>query len=209
MDACGKVRARREPIRSICTNVHLTPARWPHLLRTPSRVTQPLMFFKRAMKPAAASTGVDVLRDVVQAEMKGADPDSARLVVAVAGLLASVAHADRRYTPQEKAYMHDALRRLDGLTAEGADAICALIEKQGLIIGAHNPQGFTRELRERTDVELRREVLEVLVDLAAADGELSLSETDLLRRTCAALGLAPQDYLDAQQRHRDKLSTLK
>lgn len=152
MDACGKVRALR-------SNVHRRPTRWPHLLRTPSRVTQRCMFFKRAMKPAASSTGVDVLRDVVQAEMKGADPDSARIVVAVAGLLASVAHADRRYTPQEKAYMHDALRRLDGLTTEGADAICALIEKQGLIIGAHNPQAFTRELRERTDAELRREVL--------------------------------------------------
>jgi len=167
------------------------------------------MFFKRAMKPPAPSTGADVLRDVVQLEMKGVDPESARIVVAVAGLLASVAHADRRYTAQEKAYMHDALRRLDGLTAEGADAVCAVIEKQGITIGAHNPQAFTRELRERTDVELRREVLEVLVDLAAADGELSLSETDLLRRTCAALGLDPQDYLSAQQRHRDKLSTLK
>lgn len=167
------------------------------------------MFFKRAMKPAAPSTGVDVLRDVVQVEMKTAEPESARIVVAVAGLLASVAHADRRYTPQEKAYMHDALRRLDGLTAEGADAVCAVIEKQGVTIGAQNPQAFTRELRERTDVELRREVLDVLVDLAAADGELSLSETDLLRRTCTALGLEPQDYLQAQQRHRDKLSTLK
>jgi uncharacterized tellurite resistance protein B-like protein len=167
------------------------------------------VFFKRAIKPAAPSTGADVLRDLMQAEMKGADPDSARIVAAVGGLLASVAHADRRYTAQEKAYMHDALRRLDGLTAEGADAVCALIEKQGMIIGAHNPQAFTRELRERTDIELRREVLDVLVDLAAADGELSLSETDLLRRTCSALGLGPQDYLHAQERHRDKPSTLK
>ncbi|HET8937175.1 MAG TPA: TerB family tellurite resistance protein [Polyangiales bacterium] len=167
------------------------------------------MFFKRVMKPAAPSTGTDVLREVVQTEMKGADPESARIVVAVAGLLASVAHADRRYTAQEKAYMHDALQRLDGLTAEGADAVCAVIEKQGVTIGAHNPHAFTRELRDRTDVELRREVLEVLVDLAAADGELSLSETDLLRRTCSALGLTPQDYLNAQARHREKLSTLK
>lgn len=168
-----------------------------------------IMFFKRAMKPAAPNTGTDVLREVVQTEMKGADQESARIVVAVAGLLASVAHADRRYTAQEKAYMHDALQRLDGLTAEGADAVCAVIEKQGVVIGAHNPQAFTRELRDRTDVELRREVLEVLVDLAAADGELSLSETDLLRRTCSALGLEPQDYLSAQERHREKLSTLK
>jgi tellurite resistance protein len=50
--------------------------------------------------------------------------------------------------------------------------------------------------------------LDVLVDLAAADGELSLAETDLLRRTTAALGLSPDEYLASQARHRDKLKVL-
>jgi uncharacterized tellurite resistance protein B-like protein len=46
-------------------------------------------------------------------------------------------------------------------------------------------------------------------DLAAADGEVSLSETDLLRRTATAMGLTPDDYLASKRRHRDRLSVLK
>lgn len=169
------------------------------------------MFFKRAPKPAAPRAGADVLRDRVRSELHvdAEDEDTASIVIAVAGLLASVAYADRVYGEAERAYARDALSRLDGLTSSGVDAICELLNEHGRQIAAQNPQAFTRELRERTDIELRREVLTVLVDLAAVDGELSLAETDLLRRTSSALGLTPDDYLHAQAQHRDKLSLLK
>jgi uncharacterized tellurite resistance protein B-like protein len=173
------------------------------------------MFFKRAPKPVVRSS-VDVLRELVQAELRldrDADEDegAASIVVAVAGLLAAVAYADRVYGEAEQAYTRDALSRLDGLTDSGVTAICQVLRdaRTGRQIAAQNPQAFTRELRERTDVELRREVLTVLVDLAAVDGELSLAETDLLRRTASALGLTTDDYLHAQAQHRDKLTLLK
>lgn len=167
------------------------------------------MFFKR--KPGRApvsATGAELLDRVVQ-ELSGVDSESASTIVAVAGLLAGVAYADRKYGEAERAYTRDALARLDGITASGVDAICQVLETHGRTIAAQNPQAFTRELRDSTEVELRREVLDVLVDLAAVDGELSLAETDLLRRTASALGLSPDDYLASQQRHRDKLSLLK
>lgn len=173
------------------------------------------MFFKRTPKPVAPHAhAADVLSDLVRRELRGRrrdddDDDAARIVIAVAGLLASVAYADRVYGEAERAYAKDALSRLDGLTPEGVTAICDLLAEHGHTIAAQNPQAFTRELRERVDVELRREVLDVLVDLAAADGELALAETDLLRRTATALGLTNDDYLAAQQHHRDKLSVLK
>jgi uncharacterized tellurite resistance protein B-like protein len=168
------------------------------------------MFFKRAPKPrTAAPAGADVLRDLVASELPELDADSAGIVVAVAGLLASVAHADRVYGEAERAYTRTALGRLDGLTPEGVGAVCAVLDAHGRSIAAQNPQAFTRELRERVDVELRREVLELLVELAAVDGELSLAETDLLRRTTAALGLHTDDYLAAQHKHREKLSVLR
>jgi uncharacterized tellurite resistance protein B-like protein len=169
------------------------------------------MFFKRAPKPAARSSA-DALRDLVQAGLhpeSADDEDTAPIVVAVAGLLASVAYADRVYDEAEQAYAREALARLDGLTPSGVDAVCQVLREQGRQIAAQNPQAFTRELRERTDVELRREVLTVLVELAAADGELSLAETDLLRRTASALGLTADDYLHAQAQHREKLSLLR
>jgi len=166
------------------------------------------MFFSRAPKPLRAPSA-DVLRDLVRSEMRDADEDSARIVISVAGLLARVAYADRVYGEAEQAYTRDALSRLHGLTSDGVAAICDLLKQHGRTIAAQNPQAFTRELRERVDVELRREVLDVLVDLAAVDGEVSLAETDLLRGITAALGLTGDDYLHAQTRHREKLSLLR
>jgi len=169
------------------------------------------MFFRRAPKPAhsVADAGHDVLQELVHAHSTTLDADAQRLIVAVAGLLASVAYADRLYKPEEQVYAREALSRMDGLTPDGVNAICSVLDQRGPHIAAVNPQAYTRELRERTDVELRREVLDVLLDLAAADGELSLAETDLLRRTTSALGLAPDDYLASQARHRDKLKLLR
>jgi uncharacterized tellurite resistance protein B-like protein len=167
------------------------------------------MFFKRAPKSVVAASGTDALSALVRSALRDEDEDTARVVFAVAGLLASVAYADRVYGPEERSYARAALSRLDGLTDEGVDAICEVLEQRGHEIATQNPQAFTRELRQRVEVPLRREVLDVLVDLAAVDGELSLAETDLLRRTAAALGLTSDDYLASQQRHRDKLSLLR
>jgi uncharacterized tellurite resistance protein B-like protein len=166
------------------------------------------VFFKRTPRPVRLS-GADRLRELVVALTPDADEDTQRVVLAVAGLFASVAYADHVYGPAEEAYARDALSRLEGLTDEGVTAICATLKSHGSQIATQNPQLFTRELRERTDVDLRREFLDVLVDLAAVDGKLSLAETDLLRRTTSALGLAPDDYVASQQRHRDKLALLK
>ena len=165
------------------------------------------MFFRRTPKPASHPAG-DPLQALVQEHATDDDPEAQRLIVAVAGLLACVGHADRNYNEAEQAYVRSALSRMQALLPEGVDAICGVLAQQGARIASVNPQAYTRELRERADLELRREVLDVLVDLAAADGELSLAETDLLRRTTSALGLSQDDYLAAQQRHRDKLKLL-
>jgi uncharacterized tellurite resistance protein B-like protein len=166
------------------------------------------MFFRRTPKPVSA-TSRDSLDELVHVHMPEVDPETQRLIVAMAGLLACVAYADRRYTPEEQSYLREALGRVNGLTATGVDAICGVVAEHGVKIAVVNPQAYTRELRERLDIELRREMLDVLVDLAAADDELSLAETDLLRRTTSALGLTPEDYLASQARHRDKLKLLR
>jgi uncharacterized tellurite resistance protein B-like protein len=67
---------------------------------------------------------------------------------------------------------------------------------------------FARELKELTEPHVRVEILDVLVDLAAADGEISLPEVNQLRQITSSLGLSQQDYNASQQRHRDKLTSL-
>jgi uncharacterized tellurite resistance protein B-like protein len=59
------------------------------------------------------------------------------------------------------------------------------------------------------DRDLRVQVLELLVDVTAADGKVSHAETNEVRRLSAALGLTQDDYNDAQARHRERLSVIK
>ncbi|HEY2732520.1 MAG TPA: TerB family tellurite resistance protein [Polyangiales bacterium] len=164
------------------------------------------MFFRRSERKP---TPVERLRQLIRTHLPDADEDTHEIVFALAGLLACVAYADREFDAAEQLRACEALNNIPGLTAGGVAAICAALREHVGEIASVNPQAYTRALRERTQIEVRREVLDVLVDLGAADGTLSLAETDLLRRTTSALGLSPDEYLVSQARHRDKLGLLR
>lgn len=167
------------------------------------------MFFGNLFKGASDApkriTSAALLRDAVHAHLPQADDEAVAFVTALAGLLASIAYADRDYSAAEQAHVREALARVHGLAEPGVEAIALVLKDHIRELASVNPQAFSRELRENGEVELRREVLDCLVDLGATDGELSLAETNLLRRTTNALGLEANDYVVSQQRHRDKL----
>jgi uncharacterized tellurite resistance protein B-like protein len=164
------------------------------------------MFFRNSSKPATPS---EAFRQLIYDALGAADDETKRLTVAVAGLLACVAYADREYSAAEQARVRETLAQVEGLGPTAVDAICDALREHIVVIAVGNTQAYTRELRELGELELRRQVLDMLVDLAAADDELSMAETDLLRRTAAAMGLTPDDYLRSQTRYRDRLSVLK
>lgn len=170
-----------------------------------------MFFFRRNqdIAPRKREPVSQQLAALVQQHMRDADAEDVEIATAIAGLLAGVAYADRQYRDEERARIRADLMRMQSLPPEGVSAICELLERDIVELGTTNPQRYTRSLRELVDVSLRREVLEVLVDLAAADGEISLSESDLLRRTASALGLTSDDYLAAQAKHSDRISILK
>jgi uncharacterized tellurite resistance protein B-like protein len=146
---------------------------------------------------------------IVGAQLAEADPATVRIVAAISGLLACVAYSDRSLHEAERAHLLDVLGRVHGMRAGGAEAICGLLEQHLTQLTVVNPHSYTRSLRELTDREMRLEILDVLVDIGAADGELSFKETQILRRLTGALGLDQQDYNTAQARHRDRLSSIK
>jgi uncharacterized tellurite resistance protein B-like protein len=165
-----------------------------------------MIFGKRTPQRTIGSERIDGL---IRAQLPEADEDSAEIVIALTGLLACVAYADRKYTDAEQAHVREALERVQGLTTAVVDTICAALRDHVAEIAASNTQAYTRVLRELLELEPRRELLDVLVDLAASDGELALAETDLLRRAAAAMGLTNDDYVASQARHRERLSVLK
>jgi uncharacterized tellurite resistance protein B-like protein len=159
----------------------------------------------------AASTpgGASGFAGAVRANMVGSDEETIRIVVAIAGLLGTVAYADRRYGDEEEQRIRQELARIAALTPAGIDAVCAALRRHIVDISTIEAPLYARELLLLADRDLRLEVLEALVDLAAADNEITVAETNLLRLTATALGLTQGDYNAAQLRHRDKLTVLK
>lgn len=151
----------------------------------------------------------DELRQLVARSLPGADAHEAAIVGALAGLFATVAHADRAYSPAERAHIHQALGRVPGLAEGAVIAIESLLSERMAELAHESLQTYSRVLYEGLERPARAEVFEVLMDLAAADDVLDMHETNLLRRIANALGLSEQEYLASQERHREKLALLK
>ena len=167
------------------------------------------MFLKNDGRTGPRTTTPDGLERVVSAQLVDADRETIEIVTAIAGLLAAVAYADRHVSPEETQALREALSRIHGLDEPGVHAIETALCADVVRIATVERPRFTRALVEHADRALRLEVLAVLVELAAADGVLTLSEVSTLRSLATALGLDQSDYNLLQERHKDRLSTLK
>lgn len=156
-----------------------------------------------------APTASDDLRRLCAHSMPGADAQAVAIVGAVAGLLATVAHADRNYSEAEREAVRDALLKVHGLEPGSLQAIEDLLAEHIAELAHESLQAYTRVLYEGLERPARLEVFEVLMDLAAADEVLDMHETNLLRRIATALGLSDKEYVASQERHRVRLSVLR
>jgi uncharacterized tellurite resistance protein B-like protein len=159
-------------------------------------------------QPKSETAAAPSLYEVVRTHMPDADEEAQRIVTAIAGLLAAIAYADSHFAPAEESRMRTELARVQWLDARGVDAIVEALRADIVVHATTLAPRYTRELRELANRELRLEVLEVLLDIAAADGTIGLQEVTALRRTADALGLTQADYNALQARHRNLLSFL-
>ncbi|RYZ02414.1 MAG: hypothetical protein EOO73_31865 [Myxococcales bacterium] len=158
---------------------------------------------------APESAGADALRRSIQEHLPSADSETVTVVTSMAGLLGAVAYADRNYSAAEEARVREELARVSGMTPVGIDAICGALREHIVEVSTVQIPRYARALVELADVELRREVLSALIDLAAADSSISVAETNLLRQITKSLGLSQNDYVELQGRHRQHLDSLK
>jgi uncharacterized tellurite resistance protein B-like protein len=154
-------------------------------------------------------TGGGALRAAIERELPGVDAETVAVVTSMAGLLGAVAYADRNFSNQEEFRVRSELERVQGMSASGIDAICKVLRQHIVEISTVQLPRYARALVELADVELRREVLGALIDLAAADSSISVVETNMLRQITKSLGLSQQDYVELQARHRHFLDSLK
>jgi uncharacterized tellurite resistance protein B-like protein len=184
----------------------------PDLIFRATGLSLPTLMFGNWLNRASvvqSPQGAQEVESTVRAELKGADEETVYIVTAIAGLLGAVAYADSVFSEEEQARVRAELGRIQGMTSTGVEAVCAAIGRHLSEIATIQVPRYTRVLRELADRELRLQLLEILVALAAADEVITTDETDVLRKMTASLGLTQDDYNDAQAKFRDQLSVLK
>lgn len=168
--------------------------------------------FGRWLKQATAvkaPPGAEQLEYAVRRELPHADDVTVLVVTAMAGLLGTVAFADRKYTDDEEARIREELTRVHGMAQDGIDAICAVLRQHIVEVSTVQAPRYSRVLVELADRELRVEILGLMLEIAASDGEIGNSETNVMRQVTTALGLTQADYNELQKKHRDRLAVLK
>lgn len=165
--------------------------------------------FGRWLKRASSlsePSAAEGLERAVRAALPGVDQETVMVVAAIAGLLGAVAYADREYSPAESRRVRAELSRIQGMPEKDVSAIAQVLEARAVELSTVETPRLCRVLRELADRELRLEVLEVLVDVAAEDGTISVAESNELRRLTSALGLSQDDYNALQEKHKERIA---
>lgn len=145
------------------------------------------------------------LKRVVVGALSSRDDEFGEVVAAVAGLLVTVAYADRDHSAAEKAEITRQLERIPNLGPSGVLAIVEVLERHARPLSSLHVQRCTRLLREQTDEAMRYELLDVLLAVAAADGTITHEEIVSLRTLTSALGLSQVHYNQLQAKYGSKL----
>jgi len=122
----------------------------------------------------------------------------AQLQVAVAALLVQAAATDDQFDPDERAAIQALLATRFGLGGDAANALMAKAATES----ARSVQlyTFTRIVVERLDSEGRIGLIEMLWEVAYADGVLSPDEDALLRRVAGLIYVSDYDRGAARKR---------
>jgi uncharacterized tellurite resistance protein B-like protein len=118
--------------------------------------------------------------------------------LAVAALLMEAALVDGRLQPAERAAVHNLLERRFGLSVAAADQLAAAAEHEAE--NATQLFGFTRTVNERFARERRIELIEMLWEVAYADGALDPLEDTMLRQVGGLIDVPDHERGEARRR---------
>ncbi len=164
------------------------------------------MFFRsKKPQPEFASE----LAKLIATTLPEADAETQQIVTAVAGLFGSVSYADRDFSQAERQAVEGLLQTIEGIDAGSARRIIQTLHDNIVHVSTVEVPRYARALKQLGDRDLRLQVLSMLLDVAAADDEISHAEAVLLRQLTTSLGLEQSDYNELQSPHRDKLASLK
>ena len=163
-------------------------------------------FTRGSARPAAGDT--DTVRRIVT-ELERLDPPRARYLAAFAYVLSRVAAADQQISDDETDKMVEIVQRLGHLPAEQAVLVVAIAKSQNRLLGGTENFLVTREFRDIATADQRRELLDCLFAVSAADNAISSAEEAQVRQIASELGFEHHEYVQARLAYTGKRSVLK
>jgi len=124
-----------------------------------------------------------------------------RLLLATAALLVEVMRSDADLDERERARVVEALRRHGGLDEAEALELMALADEQSRT--ANDYFQFTSLVNRHYDAREKVRIIEMMWQVAYADGVISAHERHLMRRIADLLHVQHGDYVAAQRRARE------
>jgi uncharacterized tellurite resistance protein B-like protein len=138
------------------------------------------------------------LKSLFSAGLDPATVPDRRVQVACAALMAEAALLDGTYDPDEERRIVELLARHFGLAADEAATLAAVGRQQAG--EATQLLGFTRTLKDALSPAERVRVIEMLWEVAYADGVLHDYEANLVRRVSGLLFVPDHEAGDARKR---------
>jgi uncharacterized tellurite resistance protein B-like protein len=160
-----------------------------------------LLRFRAAQPSAAGDT--DTVRRIV-GELDKLDAARARYLAAFAYVLSRVAGADLDISDVETAEMVRLVEGVGHLPEAQAIVVVEIAKSQNRLFGGTENFLVTREFREIATDEQRRELLECLFAVAAADQAITGDEEAQIWQIAAELGFQHEEYVQVRLKYSDK-----
>lgn len=135
----------------------------------------------------------------------GPDVGHDEVAIAAACLMVTVAQQDDGYETEERGRIAHLIGQHFGLKPWSAESLVARAE--AVVADSVAEQPFTLIVKEHMDHDERLELMELLWQVAYADGELHDNESNLMRRITALLYITDRESGDARKRVLTRLGT--
>ncbi len=129
------------------------------------------------------------------------------LQIAAAALMVEAAQLDDDFDARERAKIRDLVTERFGLGREESESLIEVAEER--VASASQLHGFIRVVKGAFTREERLELMEMLWEVAYADGELHHLEANLMRRLAGLLQIPDRDSGAARKRVLARLDSSK
>ena len=147
---------------------------------------------------------LEAIRDFFERHIGGAAGQPATrhsIELATAALLVEVMRSDTSLPAPERAAVLDAMQAKFGLGAGEATLIVAFAEQE--VRQANDYYQFTSLINQRFTQEQKERVIELMWQVAYADGNLSAHELHVMRKVAGLLHVTDAAYIAAKLRAKD------